>query len=294
VSIVRSHTQRKPDWLKIRIPNNPNFFYVERLLQENKLHSICRSAKCPNIAECWAQKTATFLIMGEVCTRSCTFCAVKKGRPEAIPENEGARIAEAVIAMDLQYVVITSVTRDDLPDGGASFFGEVIRTLKNRLSHIKIEVLIPDFNGLIRSLKTVMDEKPDVLNHNLEVPEILYPVINRKKENYARSLFILKEAKKMGAITKSGIMLGLGETERDIIQVFQDLRHVDCDLLTIGQYLKAVPENRDVKEYIPLDKFDQLKTKALSMGFTDVESGPLVRSSFNAHKMYRSIRKENY
>jgi len=232
--------------------------------------------------------------MGEVCTRSCTFCAVKKGRPEAIPENEGARIAEAVIAMDLQYVVITSVTRDDLPDGGASFFGEVIRTLKNRISHIKIEVLIPDFNGLIRSLKTVMDEKPDVLNHNLEVPEILYPFINRKKENYARSLIILKEAKKMGAITKSGIMLGLGETERDIIQVFQDLRHVDCDLLTIGQYLKAAPENRDVKEYIPLDKFDQLKTKALSMGFTDVESGPLVRSSFNAHKMYRSIRKENY
>jgi lipoic acid synthetase len=216
---------------------------------------------------------------------------VKTGKPEPVSENEGSRVADAVSAMGLQYVVLTSVTRDDLHDGGASFFAEIIRTLKNRAPHIKIEVLIPDFNGQVHALKTVIDERPDVLNHNLEVPEVLYPYINRKKENYARSLQILEEAKKMGAVTKSGIMLGLGETGDDVLHVLQDLRRIDCDLLTIGQYLKANPENINVKKYVSPEEFEQLKKKALSMGFIDVEAGPLVRSSYNAHKIYRSIQK---
>ncbi|MCK4386451.1 MAG: lipoyl synthase, partial [candidate division Zixibacteria bacterium] len=182
--------QKKPHWLKVQFPTSPNFFYVDRLLKEKNLHSICQSAKCPNISECWAHKTATFLLLGDVCTRNCAFCAVKTGKPEPVSENEGSRIADAVSAMGLQYVVLTSVTRDDLHDGGASFFAETIRTLKKHAPHIKIEVLIPDFNGQVHALKTVIDERPDVLNHNLEVPEVLYPHINRKKENYARSLHI--------------------------------------------------------------------------------------------------------
>ena len=289
--IAESSIQKKPHWLRVQFPTSPNFFYVDRLLKEKNLHSICQSAKCPNISECWTHKTATFLLLGDVCTRNCAFCAVKTGKPEPVSENEGSRIADAVSAMGLQYVVLTSVTRDDLHDGGASFFAETIRILKKHAPHIKIEVLIPDFNGQVQALKIVIDERPDVLNHNLEVPEVLYPYINRKKENYARSLHILEEAKKMGSVTKSGIMLGLGETGDDVLHVLQDLRRINCDLLTLSQYLKATPENINVKKYVSPEEFERLKKKALSMGFIDVEAGPLIRSSYNAHKMYRSIQK---
>jgi lipoic acid synthetase len=278
--------KRKPYWLKVRFPSHQNFFFVSNILKEQNLHTICQSAKCPNISECWSQKTATFLILGEVCTRNCSFCAVEKGSPSSLSKDEPTRVANAVSSMGLRYAVVTSVTRDDLPDGGASVFVETITAIKKKTPEAKVEVLIPDFKGNEQALEKVIEAKPDIVNHNLETTEAIYPLINRPKKNYRRSLRVLKNAKEMGASTKSGFMVGLGEKMEEIIQIFSDLEEVSCELLTIGQYLQPTQTNIPVRKYYTPGEFAQLKRVALDFGFTDVESGPLVRSSYKAHKMY--------
>ncbi len=282
-------TKKKPSWLKVKFPSHQNFFSVSNILENGNLLTICQSAKCPNISECWTHKTATFLILGDTCTRNCAFCAVKKGTPSSPSDDEAFRVTEAASIMGLRYVVITSVTRDDLPDGGASRFAETLKAVRQKIPEAKIEVLIPDFRGSEDALMIVITARPDILNHNVEAPESLYPVINRPKENYRLSLRILKKAKEFGAITKSGLMIGLGETNKDILQTFSDLRRAGCNLLTIGQYLQPTKNNTPVKRYYSPLEFDQLKKIALDFGFEEVESGPLVRSSYRAHKMYNAF-----
>lgn len=232
------------------------------------------------------------MILGEICTRRCAFCAVKKGVPSPLSPNEPSQVAEAVSLLCLGYAVITSVTRDDLSDGGASLFAATISTIKKRAPGVKVEVLIPDFKGDEKALETVIRSQPDILNHNLETTERLYPQINRPSENYERSLKVLEKAKEMGAVTKSGLMVGLGETREEIIQSFSDLRRVSCDLLTIGQYLQPSKTHAPVRKFYSPREFEHLKRIALDFEFRDVESGPLVRSSYKAHKMYNSLQKK--
>ncbi len=289
-TLLKDPPQRKPAWLKTKLPTHENFFYVSSLLRKHNLNTICQSARCPNVSECWSHRTATFLILGDVCTRDCSFCAVKHGTPSQDIGEEAARVAESVDAMDLRYVVITSVTRDDLPDGGASHFAAVIEAIRIIRPKTKIEVLIPDFKGDGAALAAVLKAGPEVLNHNLEVPEPLYPRINRPRENYRRSLQVLERAKRAGAVTKSGLMLGLGESRDDMVQTLRDLRGAGCQLLTIGQYLKATKKNPHVVKYYTPDEFEQLKSMALEMGFSEVEAGPLVRSSYRAHRLYEDLQ----
>ena len=282
-------TKKKPAWLKVQIPSHQNYFQVSHIIKERNIHTICRSAKCPNIAECWTHRTATFLILGDTCTRSCSFCAVKKGTPSPLSVDEASRVAEAASAMGLRYVVITSVTRDDLSDGGAFLFVETINAVRQKIPTAKIEVLTPDFNAKDKALRNVVAARPDILNHNIEVPESLYPSINRPLENYRISLRVLERAKEFGATTKSGMIIGLGESTEDILHTFSDLRRTGCNLLTIGQYLQPSRNNAPViKYYSPLE-FEQLRKIALDFGFEEVEAGPLVRSSYRAHRMYTSF-----
>jgi lipoic acid synthetase len=274
--------------LKVRLPSHPNFFQVSDILEKNHLQTICQSAKCPNIAECWSARTATFLILGNTCTRSCDFCAVKKGIPPAPLDDEPSKVAEAVDSMGLNYAVITSVTRDDLPDGGASVFARTIRAIKERRPRAKVEVLIPDFGGNEDALAEVIAAGPDVLNHNLETTESNYPRISRPSKNYGRSLAVLERAGRRGALTKSGLMVGLGETALELGQTLQDLSSVACHLLTIGQYLQPTKDNPPVSRYYSPQEFEALRARALGLGFREVAAGPLVRSSYQAHRLYRS------
>jgi lipoic acid synthetase len=280
---------KKPPWLRVRFPSHASYFSVSSLLDRHNLNTICRSARCPNIAECWSERTATFLILGNVCTRGCSFCAVKKGTPEPPLPDEPFEVAEAAAALNLSYVVVTSVTRDDLPDGGSSHFVRTIEALRRRIWGVKIEILIPDFAGDEAALLGVVEASPDVLNHNLETTEDLYPRINRAAANYGRSLKVLRTAKELGAATKSGLMIGLGETEDTLLRTITDLRRVGCDLLTIGQYLRPSRDHAPVVRYYSPAEFDELKRLALGLGFQGVESGPLVRSSFHAHHLYESL-----
>lgn len=291
MAVSSAHTTKKPPWLKVNLPTHENYFYVSQLLKKHDLHTICQSAKCPNVSECWTHKTATFLILGDTCTRACAFCAVTKGKPSPPPKGEPVRVAEVVSKMNLQYVVITSVTRDDLPDGGASRFASTLKAIKQKNPGIRVEVLIPDFGGDERALQTVVNAAPDVLNHNIEAPETIYPLINRPVLNYRRSLKVLKRAKAMGAITKSGLMIGLGEKKHDIFQTFADLKSVSCDLLTIGQYLQPSRLNVPTRKYYTPREFAELKKIALECGFSEVESGPLVRSSYGAYGMYKKLKR---
>lgn len=285
-------TVKKPSWLRVKFPSDQNFFYVSRILKKEKLHTICESARCPNISECWSKKTATFLILGDVCTRDCAFCAVKKGNPSQSFSDEPNQVTDAAALLGLRYAVVTSVTRDDLPDGGSSVFADTIASLKERIPGIKIEVLIPDFQGDDRALETVIHAQPDILNHNIETTESGYPRIKRPVENYRRSLEVLKKAKKLGAVTKSGLMVGLGENKEEIIQSFSDLRKSSCDLLTIGQYLSPSQSHAQVRKYYSPSEFEELRETALEFGFKDVESGPLVRSSYMAHRMYNTLQEK--
>ncbi len=284
-------TIKKPSWLKVKFPSEPNFFHVSKILKKEKLHTICQSAKCPNISECWSKKTATFLILGDVCTRECAFCGVKKGLPSGLYPDEPDQVADAAGLLGLRYAVVTSVTRDDLPDGGASVFAGTIQALKDKNPGIKVEVLIPDFQGNTASLETVIRAQPDILNHNIETTESGYPRIRRRVENYRQSLKVLNKAKELGAVTKSGLMVGLGENREEIFRSFSDLRKADCDLLTIGQYLQPSRSHVPVRKYYSPDEFKELKRMALELGFKDVESGPLVRSSYMAHRMYNSLQE---
>ncbi len=294
MNLEEIQTVKKPSWLRVKFPSESNFFRVSHLLKKEGLHTICQSAKCPNISECWSKRTATFLILGDICTRGCAFCAVKKGNPRPPSLDEPYQVAEAVDRLGLRYAVITSVTRDDLSDGGAFLFVETIDALKNRIPGIKVEVLIPDFQGDERALQTVIQAHPDVLNHNLETTEPSYPRIRRPAENYRRSLQVLKTAREKGAVTKSGLMVGLGETKEEILQSFSDLRGASCDLLTIGQYLQPSRSHAPVRKYYSPGEFKELKDTALDFGFMGVESGPLVRSSYMAHRMYNSFKEKAF
>jgi lipoic acid synthetase len=290
MTVSSVHTSKKPSWLKVKLPTHDNYFYVSHLLEDKNLNTICQSAKCPNITECWSHKTATFLILGDTCTRSCSFCSVKKGSPTSLPNFEPEKTAEAIEAMGLHYAVITSVTRDDLPDGGASHFAKTLEAVRKRTPDVLLEVLIPDFQGNEDALRTVLAANPDIINHNIEVPKNIYPLINRPSANYRRSLWILKRAKELGATTKSGLMVGLGEQKKDILQTLSDLRDVSCDLLTIGQYLQPTKQNALIQKYYTPKEFEDLKELALTLGFAEVESGPLVRSSYHAHKMFENLK----
>ncbi|MGB8952744.1 MAG: lipoyl synthase [Candidatus Aminicenantales bacterium] len=287
----RIKTEKKPSWLKVKLPSHPHFFSVSSLLKEKGLNTICQSARCPNQAECWSQKTATFLILGNICSRRCSFCAVQKGLPLTLSQEEPEQVAETVASFGLSYAVVTSVTRDDLDDGGASQFTRTVRAIKRRISEAKVEVLIPDFNGNENALNEVIRAKPDVLSHNLETTEALYPQINRPVEYYRRSLKVLEKAGEMGILTKSGLMAGLGETEEELFQTFKDLRSVACSLLTIGQYLQPTRASIPVRKYYSPQEFTSLRKAALSLGFKEVVSGPLVRSSFHARQLYDSCAK---
>lgn len=279
---MKIRKNRHPEWLKVPFPAGQNFQDIRSLIKRYQLHTVCESAHCPNIGECWNDRTATFMILGDICTRTCRFCAVKKNEtPSAIDCDEPFRVAEAVKKLNLNYVVITSVTRDDLDDGGASIFATTINEIYKVLPGCKIEVLIPDFKGKESSLKKVIEAKPSVLNHNLETVSRLYQKV-RPQADYLRSLELLKRAKYAGMITKSGLMLGLGESNDEIIKVMHDLRTIECNILTLGQYLQPSSDHLPIDRYLSPDEFDQMKFEALKMGFDYVESGPLVRSSYHA------------
>ena len=275
--------RRHPDWLKVRIGGGENFSKVKTLLRSAKLHTICEEAKCPNIAECFGCGTAVFLILGNVCTRDCKYCNVTHGTPGSLNKNEPRDIAESVKTLGLKYVVVTSVTRDDLNDGGASIFYETVREIRRLNDACKIEVLIPDFKGDPTAVQKVVDAAPDVINHNIEVVEELFPLI-RPQGDYRRSLGVVKTIKTMdGRIpTKSGFMVGLGETNDQILVTMRDLRAADVDFLTMGQYLQPTRNHVEVKKYYTPEEFLEFKNTALQLGFTHVESGPLVRSSYHA------------
>jgi len=281
---------RKPPWLKKRIPPFQDLQKVKSILDETDLHTVCEEARCPNLGECFSRGTSTFLILGRVCTRNCGFCAVEHGVPVPTDETEPERVAQAVQKMGLQYVVITSVTRDDLPDGGASLFAKTIQTIRALNPKIKVEVLIPDFQGDQSSLKIVLKEYPDVLNHNIETISRLYPRV-RPLADYSRSLNLLKRSKKdyPHIFTKSGFMLGLGETQEEVLELLRDLRKVGCDFLTVGQYLQPHSDRLPVVRFVPPEEFEEYKRLGEEMGFKAIASGPFVRSSFHAFEMFETI-----
>lgn len=282
VSVVATGIPRPP-WLKVRAPMGPNYQSLRQLVADQRLHTVCESARCPNIGDCWERRTATFMILGDVCTRSCGFCAIKTGRPEGLDLEEPERVAEAVAALRLRHAVITSVNRDELPDGGARIFAGTIRAIRARCPGTSIEVLIPDFKGVWWALEIVMEAGPDILNHNVETIPRLYSIV-RPQAKYHRSLELLRRAKEMlpGVVTKSGMMLGVGEDLDEVRQSMADLRAVDCDVLTLGQYLRPSLQHIPIIRYVTPEEFAQLKTEGLEMGFRHVESGPLVRSSYHA------------
>lgn len=278
----------KPPWLKKRIPPYQDLLKVKALLEKAGLHTVCEEARCPNLGECFSQGTATFLILGDICTRNCGFCAVRNGVPCSPEEDEPERVAIAVREMGIRYAVITSVTRDDLPDGGASFFARAIEAIHKEDQDIKIEVLIPDFRGDLSSLEIVLNSFPDVLNHNMETVQRLYSEV-RPQADYRRSLGLLKQSKTLcpHIQTKSGFMLGLGEEGWEVIELMEDLRKADCDLLTIGQYLQPHSDRLPVKRYIAPEEFEEYQKIGMQMGFKAVASGPFVRSSFKAYQMFK-------
>ena len=277
-----------PDWLKKRF-SEKEVFSTKEILKDLGLNTICESASCPNRSECFSKKTATFLILGDICTRNCRFCGVKKGRPLPLDPTEPERVTEAARRLELKYLVITSVTRDDLSDGGAEYFAQTIKKAKKRIPEIKVEVLTPDFKGSEDSLRTVLLAKPEVFNHNIETIERLYPEV-RPEANYQRSLKVLKFAKEDGFITKSGIMLGLGEEKEEVISAMEDLREVGCDYLTIGQYLKPNKKALPVKRFVTPEEFEEYKGIGEEMGFRGIASGPFVRSSYKAEELLRGGR----
>lgn len=281
--------ERKPEWLKIKLNTGENFKEIKSMMRSKTLHTVCEEARCPNIHECWANRTATFMILGDICTRACRFCAVQTGRPTELDLQEPGRVAEAAEQMNLQHCVITSVARDDLADGGASVFAATIRAVREKLPLCSLEVLIPDFMGNEDALRTVLEAKPHILNHNVETVERLSDTV-RAKAKYDRTLTLLERSKKIAPSipTKSSIMVGVGEEWDEILQTMDDLRKVDCNILTIGQYLQPSLKHLSVKKYYTPQEFQLLKEEGLKRGFSHVESGPLVRSSYHAHEQVKS------
>ena len=275
----------KPDWLKVRAPGSPDYLRLKGLMRGLNLHTVCEEARCPNIGECWDHGTATFMILGDVCTRACAYCAVSHGRPEPVDVAEPARVADAIATLGLTHVVITSVDRDDLPDGGAAIFAETIRLARARRPACRIEVLIPDFQGLDRALREVLNARPDILNHNTETVPRLYKMA-RSGGRYSRTIELLDRSRRYAPDipTKTGLMVGLGEEHDELVATFGDLRRAGCGILTIGQYLRPTVSHAPMVRYYHPDEFLEFKAIALGLGFVHVESGPLVRSSYHAHE----------
>jgi len=286
------HPQRRPPWLRVRAPTGESYHWLKRLMRAKELHTVCEEAHCPNIGECWGHRTATFLILGDTCTRNCRFCNVKTGRPASLDtlDDEPERVAQAAQAMHLKHAVITSVDRDDLPDGGASIFAAVIRRIRALQPGCTVEVLIPDFRGRVEPLKIVMDERPDILNHNVETAPRLFHAV-QPQCRYTWSLAVLRNAKQLWpeAITKSGLMVGLGETADEVLSVMRDLRELDVDILTVGQYLQPTRQHIPISRYYTPEEFEMFRERGYEMGFRWVESGPLVRSSYNAEAQAQAL-----
>ncbi len=294
---VSEHAQKpkvfnKPQWLKIKLTTNDNFINIKNTIKQYKLNTVCESAHCPNISECWNTGTATFMLMGDICTRACKFCAVKTGNPmKELDTNEPKNLAKALAEIKLfDYVVLTSVNRDDLADGGASHFAECIKEVKKAYPEIIVEVLIPDFRADVEALRKIIEAKPEVIAHNIETVERLQRKVRDVRANYKQSISVLENVKKMNSkiYTKSSIMLGLGEEDEEVIQVMKDLRAIDVDILTLGQYLRPTNWHLAVNEYVPPEKFEYFKNKALELGFLFCASGPFVRSSYKAGELFVS------
>ena len=279
----REDLGKRPDWLKVRLPTGQNYKDVHELMRKSKLNTVCEEAKCPNLAECWERRTATFMILGDTCTRSCGFCNIKVGIPNELDLDEPRRVAESVESLGLKHVVITSVDRDELKDGGASIFSETVRLIRARMPGTTIEILIPDFKGEEESFKIILQNPPDILNHNLETVERLYHGV-RPQAKYERSLKLIRWFKDNGLRTKSGIMVGIGETREEVTELIGDLYKNGCDIMTIGQYLQPTKNHLPVHRYVTLDEFKYYKEYGLQLGLKAVESSPLVRSSYHADK----------
>ncbi|MBD7939382.1 MULTISPECIES: lipoyl synthase [Cytobacillus] len=294
MTTMKNDHLRKPDWLKIKLNTNKNYTGLKKMMREKNLHTVCEEAKCPNIHECWAvRRTATFMILGSVCTRACRFCAVKTGLPTELDWEEPERVADSVALMNLKHAVITVVARDDLKDGGSAILAETIRAIRRKSPFTTVEVLPSDMGGVYDNLKTVMDAKPDILNHNIETVERLTPRV-RARATYKRSLEFLQRSKEMqpDIPTKSSLMVGLGETKEEIIQTMDDLRAHDVDIMTIGQYLQPSKKHIKVVKYYHPDEFNELKEIAMSKGFSHCEAGPMVRSSYHADEQVNAAAKQ--
>lgn len=275
--------QKKPKWLRVKLPTGKNYKHVRKLVSDNKLHTICESGNCPNMGECWGEGTATFMILGNICTRSCGFCAVATGRPLPVDWDEPEKVAESVRLMEVKHCVITSVDRDELPDGGSLIWVETVKAVRRKSPGTTMETLIPDFKGIEEQVQRIIDIAPEIVSHNIETVRRLTKEV-RIQAKYDRSLDVLKQLKEGGMRTKSGIMLGLGETEEEVIQTMDDLRSVGVDIMTIGQYLQPTTKHLPVKEFITPEQFEKYKQIGLAKGFRFVESSPLVRSSYRAEK----------
>ena len=281
--VLISEKPKKPSWLKVKLPTGESYKKVRSLVSEHKLHTICESGNCPNMGECWGAGTATFMILGNICTRSCDFCAVSTGRPEEVDIFEPARVANSVKLMHVKHAVLTSVDRDDLQDGGADIWVRTVKAIRRKSPETTLETLIPDFAGKWENLQKIIDVAPEIVSHNIETVRRLTKKI-RIQAKYNRSLELLLRLKKGGMKTKSGLMLGLGETDEEVLETMQDLRTVKVDILTLGQYLQPTPKHASVKDFITPEKFEEYKEIGLDMGYKFVESGPLVRSSYHAEK----------
>lgn len=281
---------RKPDWLKVRFSCGPEYARIDRLHREQRLHSVCRSAACPNQGECWSRGTATFMIMGDDCSRNCAFCNVRNGLPQSVDPSEPLRVAKAIAELQLKHAVVTSVTRDDLPDGGASIFAELVHLLRREAPACHVELLIPDLAGSRSALKKVLSAGPDILGHNVETAPRLYSQV-RPQASYQRSLDLLRASRELkpDLITKSGVMLGMGETPDEVVAVMKDLVAAGCSLLTLGQYLQPTRNHFPVKRYVPPDEFGEFRAEGLRLGFIHVEAGPLVRSSYHAEEQFEEV-----
>ena len=275
--------QKKPKWLRVKLPTGKNYKHVRKLVSDNKLHTICESGNCPNMGECWGEGTATFMILGNICTRSCGFCAVATGRPLPVDWDEPEKVAESVRLMEVKHCVITSVDRDELPDGGSLIWVETVKAVRRKSPGTTMETLIPDFKGIEEQVQRIIDVAPEIVSHNIETVRRLTKEV-RIQAKYDRSLDVLKQLKEGGMRTKSGIMLGLGETEEEVIQTMDDLRSVGVDIMTIGQYLQPTTKHLPVKEFVTPEQFEKYKQIGLAKGFRFVESSPLVRSSYRAEK----------
>lgn len=287
-------SDKKPDWIRIKLQTGENYSEIKSMMRSKTLHTVCEEARCPNIYECWANRTATFMILGDICTRACRFCAVNTGLPTELDLQEPERVADSTVQMGLKHCVVTSVARDDLQDGGAMIFAETIQAIRRKAPFCSVEVLIPDFMGNWDALKLVMDAKPDILNHNVETVERLSDRV-RAKAKYSRTLELLRRAKEMQPQipTKSSIMLGVGEAWDEILQTMDDLRAVGCNILTIGQYLQPTKKHLEIEKYYHPDEFAKLKEEGMKRGFSHVESGPLVRSSYHAHEQVQSAASQH-